>query len=180
MVDELNSEFKKQIVSPFTVTLGDEFQGVMRDAQNIFLMFHKIQSYFKGVSFRFALSVGTISTQINRKSAIGMDGPGFHSTRTAMEQNKKQKRNLSFMGNQPEVPLLDNLLKWIDFTTTKWKHEKWKTIFLNQLGMNQKEIEKEISISQSAISQNLRSQSTILVLETEKIIEQYLAKLIAR
>jgi len=68
------------------------------------------------------------------------------------------------------------MLKWIDQTTTKWKKEKWKILLLKQQGKSQKEIEQQINISQSAISQNLKHPNTILVLETEKIIEQYLLK----
>ena len=66
------------------------------------------------------------------------------------------------------------MLKWIDQSTAKWKKEKWKTLLLKQRGKSQKQIEEQINITQSAISQNLKNQSTLMVIETEKIIEQYL------
>lgn len=178
LINELNSEYKDIIVSPLTITLGDEFQGILKNTKNLFLMFHKIQSYFTNITFRFALSIGNISTTINHESAIGMDGTGFHDARTAMEINKQKNRNISYYGCQPETLLIDKMLEWVDQATKKWKQEKWKTLFLNQQGKSQKEIEQQISISQSAISQNLKNQITILVLETENIIEQYLLKLL--
>ena len=178
LISELNLEHKEKIVSPLTITLGDEFQGLLKDSKNLFLLIHKIQSSFKNITFRFALSVGNISTKINRDSAIGMDGAGFHYARDAMEKNKIEKRNFAYDGEQPEAIIIDNMLKWIDQTTSKWKKEKWKTLLLKQQGKSQKQIEQQIKISQSAISQNLKNQNTLLVIETETIIEQYLLKLL--
>ncbi len=178
LINDLNIEYKDKIVSPLTITLGDEFQGMLNSAASLFLIIHKIQSFFNGITFRFALSVGGISTKINHQSAIGMDGMGFHQARTAMENNKREKRNFSYHGGQPEALLIDSMLKWMDQATKKWKPEKWKTVLLSQQGKSQKEIVKQINISQSAVSQNLKNKSTILVLETEKVIEQYLLKLI--
>ncbi len=174
LINSLNIEHKDKIVSPLTITLGDEFQGLMNDSKNIFLIIHKIQAAFQNVTFRFALSVGDISTKINHDNAIGMDGAGFHFAREAMEKNKVEKRNFSYEGSQPETIIIDNMLKWIDQSTAKWKKEKWKTLLLKQQGKSQKQIEQQISISQSAISQNLKNQSTVMVIETENIVEQYL------
>lgn len=178
LISDLNSVYKKKIVSPLTITLGDEFQGLLNDSTELFLIIHKIQSSFRDVIFRFAMSVGSISTKINNETAIGMDGGGFHDARAAMDRNKKENRHFSFCGNQPEAILIDNMLHWIDLVSAKWKKEKWKTILLKQLGNSQKQIEQQINISQSAISQNLKNPNTQLVMETEKIIEQYLSKLL--
>ena len=178
LINTLNVEHKKKMVSPLTITLGDEFQGLMNDSKNLFLIIHKIQSSFANITFRFALSVGNISTKINHNTAIGMDGGGFHDARQAMDINKKELRHFAYQGSQPESVLIDNLLHWLDRATEKWKKDKWKTVLLNQLGKSQKEIEQQINISQSAISQNLKNPNTMLVLETEKIIERYLLKLL--
>lgn len=174
LINSLNGEHKNKLVSPLTITLGDEFQGLLNDSKNLFSIIHKIQSSFQDVTFRFALSVGDISTKINHESAIGMDGAGFHFARDAMEKNKIEKRNFAYDGGQPEAIIIDNMLKWINQSTAKWKKEKWKTLLLKQQGKSQKEIEQQIRISQSAISQNLKNQNTLLVIETEKIIEHYL------
>jgi len=178
LINSLNDEHKEKIVSPLTITLGDEFQGLLNNSKDIFLIIHKIQSSFQNITFRFAISVGDISTKINHNSAIGMDGAGFHFARDAMEKNKIEKRSFSYEGGQPETIIIDNMLKWIDQTTKKWKKEKWKTLLLKQQGNSQKEIEQQINITQSAISQNLKNPNTILVLETENIIEKYLRNFI--
>jgi hypothetical protein len=180
LIQNINAEHRDKIVSPLTITLGDEFQGLLKDPKDLFVIIHHIQSSFQRITFRFALSVGNISTNINRETAIGMDGSGFHDARAAMDQNKKGSQHFSYFGPQPESVLINNMLRWIDQTTVKWKKEKWKTLLLNQLGKSQKEIEQQIKISQSAISQNLKNPMTVLVLETEKIIEQYLLKLIKK
>lgn len=178
LISALNTEHRDKIVSPLTITLGDEFQGLLNDSKNLFLMIHKIQSSFINVTFRFALSVGNISTKINLDSAIGMDGSGFHDARKAMDRNKKENRHFSFCGDQTESLLIDNMLYWIDYATAKWNKEKWKTIMLKLQGKSQKEIEQQVKISQSAISQNFRSPKTIMILKTEKLIEQYLRNFI--
>lgn len=77
------------IVSPFTITLGDEFQAVYKNYSNIFSDIFKLTEEIYPVQVRFAISYGDISTEINPKHSIGMDGPAFYDARKGMEELKR-------------------------------------------------------------------------------------------
>ena len=76
-----NSQY---IISPYTITLGDEFQAIyeykanpIEDILNILL-----NSY--PVKIRFSFGLGTITTAINHENSLGMDGPAFHVARKGL------------------------------------------------------------------------------------------------
>lgn len=79
------------LLSPYTVTLGDEFQAVYASGTEILDHILSIQVNFFPVRFRFSIGFGEIATQINTKQALGMDGPVFHLAREGMNRLKKTK-----------------------------------------------------------------------------------------
>ncbi len=74
----LNKSHAGSLLSPFTLTLGDEFQALLPDASALWRMIANIQAELHPVRVRFGIGVGEIVTEINREAALGMDGPAFH------------------------------------------------------------------------------------------------------
>lgn len=68
------NEKNRSLLSPLTITLGDEFQGLYKNADEIFFNIYDILLAIYPVKVRFSLGVGEISTVINKENAIGMDG----------------------------------------------------------------------------------------------------------
>lgn len=85
---------RQTLVSPYTLTLGDEFQAVYRDASGVFADIFTLQSRIAPVQARFAVAVGEIVTPLNHRQSIGMDGPAFHRARARLERLKAQGRLL--------------------------------------------------------------------------------------
>lgn len=77
------------LLSPYTVTLGDEFQAVYENGGEVLDHVLSILVRLFPVRFRFSISFGGISTGINKEQAIGMDGPVFHNAREGMDRLKK-------------------------------------------------------------------------------------------
>ena len=90
VLDQLNAAHGEGLVSPFTITLGDEFQAVLSTATPVWEMIAAIQSELFPVRVRFGLGLGEIETAINREAALGMDGPAFHLAREAMDVLKTE------------------------------------------------------------------------------------------
>jgi hypothetical protein len=93
LVSCLNAINKKSytLLSPHTVTLGDEFQAVYATGSEVLDHIIDIQAQLFPVRFRFSVSFGEIATEINREQAIGMDGPVFHDAREGIDRLKKTK-----------------------------------------------------------------------------------------
>ncbi|GJL93183.1 SatD family protein [Hyphococcus sp.] len=79
----MNKEFAAQIRSPLTITLGDEFQGVVETLATAFDIAHRMRILFlmQGIECRFVVGAGEISTKVNAKKAWNMMGPGLAAVR---------------------------------------------------------------------------------------------------
>ena len=93
VIQGLNSR-RKTLASPYTLTLGDEFQAVYRDPSGLFADIFTMLAQVAPVQVRFAVAVGEIVTPINPRQSIGMDGPAFHRARIRLEKLKGQGRLL--------------------------------------------------------------------------------------
>lgn len=97
----LEAVFKKlnqdsnHIVSPYTITLGDEFQVVYHRADELFQHIWAIMAVIHPVAVRVSIGVGEITTPINKEHALGMDGPAFHKARESIDQMRKKEHLLS-------------------------------------------------------------------------------------
>ena len=98
----LNKKRSDQLRSPFTITLGDEFQSVYKDAQTAFADLFFLLHALAPARIRFALATGDIATKINRTQAIGMDGPAFHEARAILDHLKADRRLFGVGGVSPQ------------------------------------------------------------------------------
>src|SRR5690606_22735322 len=76
-----NETFAQKILSPLTITLGDEFQGVVGDLHSVVCMVFYIDRELIDLKdpfrIRYSLNYGVIDTPINTKSAHQMLGEGL-------------------------------------------------------------------------------------------------------
>ncbi len=79
----------KTIISPYTVTLGDEFQAVYKNPDALFRDIYSILIDIYPVKLRFSIGQGEITTRVKKDNALGMDGPAFYNARRTMEMIKK-------------------------------------------------------------------------------------------
>ncbi len=64
---KINSS-SKNIISPFTITLGDEFQVVYNSAENLFKDIWQISAALYPEKSRYSIAVGDITTKLNKSS----------------------------------------------------------------------------------------------------------------
>ena len=77
ILNQLNTEYSFDISAKFTITLGDEFQGLLHNCTNLLHITETIQREMYPVKLRFGIGVGEITTDINPELAIGADGPSY-------------------------------------------------------------------------------------------------------
>jgi len=99
VIAQLNKKHSRKILSPLTITLGDEFQGIVKDLASgieIILDAQNICIHEKaGFQIRFVLNYGIIETPINNEIAYGMLGRGLSDTREMI--NSLKKRQVRYM-----------------------------------------------------------------------------------
>ncbi len=111
------------LLSPYTLTLGDEFQAVYGDFDTIFIDIVTIIAALFPVRLRFALAIGPLSTEINRDAALEMDGPAFHDARALMEALKPQDQTVIRIAAADVTPidLINGCLRLLSNALGAWR-----------------------------------------------------------
>jgi hypothetical protein len=118
---QLNSKKREGLLSPYTITMGDEFQAVFSVPDRIFRDALTVLIALYPVEVRFSCAIGEINTAINTKQAIGMDGPAFHEARATIDRLKKTKSIFAIAGlNDAGLTLINQSLALISHTVRKW------------------------------------------------------------
>ena len=94
---ESNLKYNNFILSKLEITIGDEFQCVMKDISSLLELMYHIDislSYLK-IKCRFAIGYGTVNGNINNLSAYNMLGTGLTYTHELLN-NKNNKNKYRF------------------------------------------------------------------------------------
>jgi hypothetical protein len=145
------------LASPYTITLGDEFQAVYRRADRVVADLLTIMHEIHPVRARFAIGVGALTTAINPKQALGMDGPAFHRARAAMDVMKHEGTVLR-VGAEPAVDwaLINHVLAYLGHQTARWDANRF-AILRERFGeVPVAEMVEELGISKAAVHKNIR------------------------
>jgi hypothetical protein len=118
-----NADHGAALVSPLTITLGDEFQGLVRSLGEAFALMHAMRLHFmdEGVACRFVLGAATVETEINPERAWNMMGAGLSEARELL--NDKDDPN-AYRFSLPAAPLLQASLNTHGYTMT-YVEELW-------------------------------------------------------
>ena len=110
----INNKFRDDFLSPITITLGDEFQSIIRTLRSgidIIISFEEaIIKDQKNFKLRYILNYGDIDTPINRDAAYGMLGPGFIQARKLLSELKDTRDRYLFQLANPVLSEKLNLI----------------------------------------------------------------------
>lgn len=144
------------LASPFTVTLGDEFQAVLQDPERLFRDTVAIQAALHPVQVRFSLAVGALTTPINPDQALGMDGPAFHAARAGIDALKHDGGRYRIALPDPDVTALANAaLGLIGHAMDKWQSRRFRVMNALQTSAPVSGIARELGISEQAVYKNI-------------------------
>ena len=67
---KINQKYESAISAKFTITLGDEFQGLLCVGENVIDIIEEIRREMSPVQIRFGIGVGEINTDINSDMSL--------------------------------------------------------------------------------------------------------------
>lgn len=100
LVDFCNNKQASGILSPYTITLGDEFQGIAKDIrsaiESIFFFEESILKMMFDFKIRYVLHYGEIDTPLNQEIAYGMLGNGLIKARKMLSAKRRDRPKYQF------------------------------------------------------------------------------------
>lgn len=171
----INRDHKGSIATPLQFTAGDEFQGVLKTAVDLFPVIHGIREATLPVSVRFGIGIGGITTPISEHPQA-MDGPAFHRARDALEKAQEFIGQICLSSGKHEGDEAVNA--WLDvlsFIRSTWSKRAREVIHLYQRFQKLDPVAKKLEISVQAVSKHLRVAGFRAYVRGEKVLRDLLA-----
>lgn len=171
----VNKEFADEIQSKLILTLGDEFQGLLRSARESYSLIQRLSELMEPVAFSFGVGIGTISTPV-KDVVTRMDGEAFHRARTALAQAKKTKRVIVFNVEHDFLSLVNALVALMErrWTTLTPRQQEIARLMRTQ---TQQRVAKRLRISQQAISKARASAAINELEQAEQALREFIGSL---
>jgi hypothetical protein len=153
LIDILNQLFQADLRAKFVITLGDEFQAVLRNPVIIPQLVWTLEQRFTARPLRLGFGYGKIHTSI-KEYAINLDGPALHNARAAIEEAKRRNsRGGVFAGFGPTLdPALNGFARVLYHQRSTWPARQRAVAARLHEGWKGTEIAAELGITKQAVS----------------------------
>ncbi len=176
VMDQVNRRFQSDILSPFTVTLGDEFQALLTRADSLFTIQQFLRKHLAPQQLVFGVGIGEIETDINRETSIGMDGPCFRLAREQVEAAKTKPPRMRFAVQGVDSEVCNTLMRHIERLEDRRTPRQREIIQVYQEVRHQQKAAARMGISQAAVSQALESAGYFLLEESRMALTKFIGQ----
>lgn len=127
IVNYINTKWEDAISSPLTITLGDEFQSVIKNREYCYLIIFDIEEYMVkygiNMKLRYVVHYGEIDTEINKLVAHEMYGSGLTIAREELTRMKSSSNRFHINVNktQEAVKVINDLFLIYESYVDSWK-----------------------------------------------------------
>lgn len=168
ILSDVNSMYKEEIVAKFKISLGDEFQGLLKNQGNIIKIISVIEEALAPVKLRFGIGIGGVSTDINFDNSLEIDGEAYYRARKMVREieNKKSQyaeSNTNIMICSSDEQSLDDelanaVLSVCTALKSKWTNRQREIIsaYLRNFE-NQYKTAEALNIAQSSVNRALNN-----------------------
>ena len=179
LLNGVNENFSSFLVSPFLMTLGDEFQGVLTAAEPALEIIDFLGQNLMElpIQIRYGIGIGELSTNVNREQALGDDGPAYHHARQGVEQLKKEGWTgfpVSIQTGNNDCALLRCYCQLLNEIAEAWSAPQRDCILNMESAEEQLLVAHRLGISPSSVSRSLRRGHYAAYHESKKTLGEYL------
>ena len=169
-LQKMNELFGDYLASRFTLTLGDEFQALLKVDAPIFQIIDTLRSELTPTQLRFGIGLGEIVTAIDPLQSVGADGPAYWNARAAInfvhQKNDYGNTQIYFSsGKENQDFFVNALIASGEAIRSGWRDSQ-EEILLNLLkrsvyseSFSQQDLAQSLAINPSALSKRLKSSS---------------------
>ena len=169
-LQKMNELFGDYLASRFTLTLGDEFQALLKVDAPVFQIIDTLRSELTPTQLRFGIGLGEIATAIDPLQSVGADGPAYWNARAAInfvhQKNDYGNTQIYFSsGKENQDFFVNALIASGEAIRSGWRDSQ-EEILLNLLkrsvyseSFSQQDLAQSLAINPSALSKRLKSSS---------------------
>ncbi len=178
LIEDINEDHPDRFLSPMTITLGDEFQSILKNLNvalaTIFDIEEKLITMNKSFKFRYVLVEGKIDTPINPEIAYGMMGSGLTTARAILNSEKKSRHRFNIeLKDEKLSNALNNAYIVAQSFLDHWKCEKDYPVIAEFLAYKDyKLVANELSKDPSQIWKRARTLRIEAYLSIKELIHQ--------
>ncbi|MBI9014633.1 MAG: hypothetical protein JEZ08_20510 [Clostridiales bacterium] len=186
ILEEINEKFKDDIAARFTITLGDEFQGLLKSSKPLMEIIDLIKLKFYPNKLRFGIGFGEMYTEIIAEHAIGSDGPAYYAARKAIEDIKKSNNRYEQPDQDIQIynydendkykfDLLNSALSLCTLIEKGWT-DKQREVITHLLfdDKSQREIANTIGLKQSSVQRRLTTGGYFTYSKARETIQSFI------
>lgn len=182
--EKLNHDYQDLIVSKFTMTLGDEFQALLKPKAEVWQLLDLLAINCP-VGFRLGLGYGKIHTKIDPDQSLGADGAAFWNARDAIKlvhsSNWNGRSHVLFIGpNKHQDSPINGLILSSEMIKSQWLKSQ-SELFISllnegvyQANINQKRFAQKFGVSESSLSKRLTAGNIKIYFQLREVLGQLL------
>lgn len=177
----VNFKFKRKLLSPLTITLGDEFQGITDSFQTSIEIVFVLEEWIftSGCKFRlrYVMNYGNVGTAVNTKTSYAMLGQGLTDARQMIQNLKPSKERFLISTSQKQkTALLNDAFRLYAFITNRWATKDAQTILAFINGKDYATAADELKKNRSLIWKRYRSLAMNEYFTAKRIISNLAAQ----
>ncbi|MBQ3513978.1 MAG: hypothetical protein IJA32_09320 [Lachnospiraceae bacterium] len=181
----VNEVYQTDMAAKFIITLGDEFQGLIKSNEHLLDIIKYIQQEMYPIKLRFGIGFGEISTDIFYEAAIGADGPAYYAARKMIEELREQEKKLKkqaadiqisvYNTESFEVAEINTILALMKIIEDGWSEKQRFTIWdMKRNGGSQEECAKRMNTTQSTVARRLAEGNYLTYERARKTVDEAL------
>jgi hypothetical protein len=158
VVTRLNREYSTSIAVNFTISRGDEFQGLLTDATPLADLIWNLESWFLDADLHIGIGYGRLETPIRRASnVLELDGPAFHNARAAIDEARERLGGV-FLGFGAEGDrVLNGFARLMRRHRERLSKRQRQILALLRQSLSQTAIADQLGRTKQAISDHVRA-----------------------
>lgn len=184
----LNENYYADISAKFIITLGDEFQGLLKSTEHLLDIIKYIQREMYPIRLRFGIGFGETNTDFYYEFAIGTDGPAYYAAREMIEQLREQEKRLKRQASDIQISIyntekfeiteINTMLALMKIIEDGWSEKQRLTIWdMTQNGGSQKECAKRMGTTQSTVARRLADGNYLTYERTRRTVNEAIRRL---
>ncbi len=168
LVRRLNDVYAAALVAAFTVSRGDEFQGLLSDATILPDLVWTMEQEFPEALLHVGVGRGVVDTPVSHgANVLELDGPAFHNARAAVEDPRSSVGGVFLGFGRAGDEILNGFARLLARHRHELSERQRQILGFAREGANQTAIAKRIKKTRQAVSDHFRAAKVEAYLEAE-------------